>query len=246
MSENISPLVNEIQAVGWRWMRFRGYLLQWLNPHHYEIAMDCLRSALSADGAREWEACKQAALDIQRMSRCSEKLTCPAVELMEQAILRALLGQPARDEVDFGSPDEALGGMDRINAHNEAVRADQPAGERRHEKWMIVFHDPDRQPLFFEGLDARRTAAETHKKLCDSWTCELFLSAADLPIVAAQPADGTLRETLLELAYQWRQRCPCSQHFTPCKECSIKAACATELLRALAAQTDVPTSTPVL
>lgn len=29
----------------WRWMRLRGYLRQWLTPHQFEIAMDCLDKA---------------------------------------------------------------------------------------------------------------------------------------------------------------------------------------------------------
>lgn len=85
---------------------------------------------------------------------------------------------------------EAGSYVDELSILIAELSRTQLAGERLHEKWMIVFHDPDRPPLFFEGLDARRTAAETHKKLCDSWTCELFLSAADLPNVVAQPADG--------------------------------------------------------
>lgn len=72
-------------------------------------------------------------------------------------------------------------------------RAAQPADGAPYEKWMLVFGDHAREPLFFEGTDARRTAKETHRKLCDSWTCELFLSAADLP------ADGALREIKLKL-----------------------------------------------
>lgn len=32
-------------TTGWRWMRLRGYLRQWLTPHQFEIAMDCLDKA---------------------------------------------------------------------------------------------------------------------------------------------------------------------------------------------------------
>lgn len=30
----------------WRWMRLRGYLKEWLTPHQYDIAKECLEVAL--------------------------------------------------------------------------------------------------------------------------------------------------------------------------------------------------------
>lgn len=54
---------------------------------------------------------------------------------------------------------------------------------------MIVFDDPDHEPLFFEGPGAEEAARANHKRLCDMWTCELFLSAADIKT----PLTGMLR-----------------------------------------------------
>lgn len=36
------------ETTEWRWLRLRGYLRQWLTPHHFEIAMDCLDKADAA------------------------------------------------------------------------------------------------------------------------------------------------------------------------------------------------------
>ena len=39
----------------WRWMRLRGYLQEWLTPHQYDIAKECLDAALQ-DGLNQPEA----------------------------------------------------------------------------------------------------------------------------------------------------------------------------------------------
>lgn len=41
------------KTTDWRWMRLRGYLSQWLTPHQFEIAMDCLDKAESVD--KDWK-----------------------------------------------------------------------------------------------------------------------------------------------------------------------------------------------